>query len=298
MPTRYVNPRNDLIFKRIFGEHPELLKSFLNALLPLSDDAQIESLEYLACEQIPAAPWRNKTAIVDVKCKDLQGRIFLVEMQMLWSNSFQQRVLFEASHAYVKQLKVGVGYDCLQPVYALALTNTVFMPGTERYNHHYPFVCVQDTQQIIKGMEFVFVEIPKFKPATTQDKRITVLWMRFMSEVGTETEQTIDPELADHPLISQALKITEQAGLSEAELEAYNAFEDKARLDGLYARDALNEGRAQGKADALQRLLTRKFGVLPSEISTKIAAASVAQIDRWFDAAIDGTSLDAVFSAR
>jgi predicted transposase/invertase (TIGR01784 family) len=263
--TRYVNPRNDLIFKRIFGDHKELLISFLNALLPLADDAQIESLEYLPCEQIPQAPWRDKTAIVDVKCLDAQGRIFLVEMQMLWSNSFQQRVLFEASHAYVKQLKVGVNYNSLQPVYALALTNTIFVRDSPRYNHHYKFVCVHDTQQIIKGMEFVFVEIPKFKAASTQDKRMTILWMRFMSEVGTEVEQTIDAELTSHPLIEQALKITEQASLTEAELEAYHAREDKARLDALYAIDARSEGKAEGKAELIKAL--RANGMSLEQIS-------------------------------
>lgn len=28
---RYLDPKNDLTFKKIFGEHPHLLKSFLNA---------------------------------------------------------------------------------------------------------------------------------------------------------------------------------------------------------------------------------------------------------------------------
>jgi predicted transposase/invertase (TIGR01784 family) len=256
-PIRYVNPKNDLIFKRIFGDHPELLKSFLNALLPLADDAQIERLEYVPCEQIPEAPWRNKTAILDVKCRDEQGRIFLVEMQMLWSNSFQQRVLFEASHAYVKQLKVGQNYDLLEPVYALALTNKIFLPHTERYNHHYQFVCVQDTQQIINGMEFVFVEIPKFKASSTLDKRMTILWMRFMSEVGTETEQTIDAELANDPLIEQALRISERASLTEAELEVYHAREDKARVEELYAIDARKEGKAEGLAEGKAAGLAR-----------------------------------------
>jgi hypothetical protein len=29
----YLDPKNDLPFKKIFGEHPDLLKSFLNALM-------------------------------------------------------------------------------------------------------------------------------------------------------------------------------------------------------------------------------------------------------------------------
>ena len=32
---KYLNPRADLTFKRIFGEHPDLVISLLNALLPL-----------------------------------------------------------------------------------------------------------------------------------------------------------------------------------------------------------------------------------------------------------------------
>jgi hypothetical protein len=33
--AHYLDPKNDFIFKRIFGEHPDLLISFLNALMPL-----------------------------------------------------------------------------------------------------------------------------------------------------------------------------------------------------------------------------------------------------------------------
>ncbi|MDR2763613.1 MAG: Rpn family recombination-promoting nuclease/putative transposase, partial [Tannerella sp.] len=36
--ARYLDPKNDLIFKRIFGTHPHLLTSFLNALMPLPPD--------------------------------------------------------------------------------------------------------------------------------------------------------------------------------------------------------------------------------------------------------------------
>jgi hypothetical protein len=35
---KYLNPKADLTFKKIFGEHPRLVISLLNALLPLQDD--------------------------------------------------------------------------------------------------------------------------------------------------------------------------------------------------------------------------------------------------------------------
>ena len=42
---RYLDPKNDFTFKRIFGEHPDLLISFLNALMPLEENQLIESVE-------------------------------------------------------------------------------------------------------------------------------------------------------------------------------------------------------------------------------------------------------------
>ena len=42
---RYLDPKNDLTFKKIFGQHPHLLKSFLNAVMPLAEGKKIVSLE-------------------------------------------------------------------------------------------------------------------------------------------------------------------------------------------------------------------------------------------------------------
>ena len=76
--SRYLDPKADVVFKKIFGEHPHLLISFLNAVLPLPSDSPIVSLTYLPTEQIPAIPEFKRT-IADVKCTDAQKRIFIVE---------------------------------------------------------------------------------------------------------------------------------------------------------------------------------------------------------------------------
>jgi hypothetical protein len=51
--SRYLDPKNDLIFKKIFGHHPDLLKRFLNAVLPLPQDCVIEKTTYLTPESVP-----------------------------------------------------------------------------------------------------------------------------------------------------------------------------------------------------------------------------------------------------
>ena len=128
---KYLDPKADLTFKKVFGEHPDLVISLLNALLPLDKpEEEVQSIEYLPAELVPDNPLR-KNSIVDVRCKDARGRQFIVEMQMVWSKEFQNRVLFNASKAYVRQLDKSNDYDLLQPVYSLNLVNDIFEPDME-----------------------------------------------------------------------------------------------------------------------------------------------------------------------
>ena len=46
MAKKYLDPKADLTFKRVFGEHKELLISFLNALLPLPQGKEIIDIQY------------------------------------------------------------------------------------------------------------------------------------------------------------------------------------------------------------------------------------------------------------
>ena len=138
---------------------------------------------------VPETPL-HKNTIVDVRCRDNEGRYFLVEMQMLWTDSFTQRILFNASKAYVRQLGSGQQYNFLQPVYSLNLVDTVFDHETDHFYHHYQIVNLENSEEKIEGLEFVLVELPKFKPATLGQERLQVLWLRFMTEINEQLEQT------------------------------------------------------------------------------------------------------------
>ena len=58
------------------------------------------------------------------------------------------------------------------------------------------------------------------------------------------------------------------------------------------------EGRAEGRADSLTELLEHRFGQLPEAVLSLIASASQAELVTWFKAALDATSLVAVFEGH
>ena len=254
---RYLDPKADLTFKKVFGEHPDLVISFLNALLPFeSEEEEITWVEYLNPELVPMNPLR-KDSIVDVRCRDRAGRQFIVEMQMMWTSAYKQRVLFNASKAYVSQLDRGGNYDLLQPVYSLNLVNDTFSES-EAYYHDYRIVEVAETKEVIEGLRFIFIELPKFTPKNYGDKKMQVLWLRYLTEIGEQTREA-PQELLANPDINKAVTQLEESAFSSAQLLGYDKFWDMVSTAKMQisssqreAREkGLAEGRAEGRAEGL-----------------------------------------------
>jgi len=57
----------------------------------------------------------------------------------------------------------------------------------------------------------------------------------------------------------------------------------------------LKQGIEKGEMLALQKLLAKRFGAIPFDITAQIANASLDQIEHWFDKAIDADTLTDVF---
>jgi len=246
---KYLDPKNDLTFKKIFGQHPHLLKSFLNAMLPLPAGSVVESLEYLPADLAPENPLM-KYSIVDVRCKDNRGRQFIVEMQMHWTTGFMQRVLFNASKAYVRQLDKSYKYESLQPVYALSLVNEIFEPEKDEYYHHYQIVNLLDTGRQLEGLEFI--ELPKFKAKNLTEKRLQVLWLRFLTEIDESTTNA-PQDLIDSAEISEALDNLKTSAFTKAELEAYDKYWDSVRTEKTLQAGYYNKGLTEGEQIGIKK---------------------------------------------
>ena len=250
---RYLNPLNDLTFRKVFGEHSELAISFLNAMLPLSDDELIESLEYVDPDLLPATPTK-KNSIVDVRCKDAQGRTFIVEMQMYWTSGFLQRVTFNTSKAYFDPLKRGEDYTLLKPVYSLNLIaddKDHGLPPDEFY-HYYRIVHHKHNDSIIDGFHMVFVELSKYKPQNPTEKEMMNLWMRFLTEID-EKVRVAPKELLDNPYVNDALKLLEESAFSDEELYHYDMIYDAISTEKTLMNGKWREGLEKGREEGLQR---------------------------------------------
>ncbi len=276
MAGKYLNPKADLTFKLVFGEHADLMRSLLNALLPLDSDGQITSVEYATPEMVPENPGK-KNSIVDVRCTDQKGRQFIVEMQLHWNEEFKQRVILNASKAVVKQLDEGEDYTLIQPVYSLNFINEgKFQPDTNEFYHDYAIVNVEHSDRIIEGLRFIFVELPKFKPQSIAEKKMAVLWLRFLTEISEATEEA-PVELLENEDTRKALSIVEKSAMTEGQLYAYEQFWDAVVNERVLIRGGYKQGVAETNRKNARNL--KKLGVDIDTIS-QATGLTVEEIDK------------------
>lgn len=283
MAGKYLDPKADLTFKLVFGEHKDLVMSLLNALLPLEPDGMITSVEYLPSEMVPENPGK-KDSVVDVRCKDQKGRQFIVEMQLYWNQYFKSRVLLNASKAVVKQLKEGEGYNLIQPVYCLNLINDIgFESDPDEFYHDYAIVNVAHSDRIIEGLRFVFVELPKFKPESIAEKKMAVLWLRFLTEINKKTQEA-PAELLENEQTRKALSLVEKSAMSEEQLYAYDKFwmtitDEEGFLEARYYK-GMEKGRAEGKDEANHENARKMKSLgMPVEVIAQVTGLTIKEIE-------------------
>jgi predicted transposase/invertase (TIGR01784 family) len=274
--TRFLDPRSDIVFKRIFGEHPEILCEFLNGMLPFEDESEfITSLEYLPGEQVPDIPL-IKNSIVDVRCNDAKGRQFIVEMQMAWTNAFLQRVLFNASKAYVRQLEKGELYDALCPVYGLSILDDTFDNDSDSYYHDYRIVEVGNPEKVLEGLRLVFIELPKYRENSPKEARqLRWAWLKFLKEAasagkqGYPTAEEFREQVGITAPLRQAIAISEECGFTPLQLERYDAFWDAVSRERTLMSGKFAEGEARGEAKGLLKAAAgmKTLGIDPAVIA-------------------------------
>lgn len=290
MKGKYLSPKADLTFKLVFAEHKDLMMSLLNALLPLAEDAPITYIEY---ENPELAHERKdgKNSIVDVRCKDSQGRHFLVEMQMNWDDEFKKRVIMNASKAVMKQVGRAELFTLIQPVFSLNLLNAKMKgEAPDEFYHDYAILNVDHPECSLDYLRFVFVELPKFQPRNILEKKMAVLWLRFLTEINEDTE-TAPAELLENAEISKALSIVEKSAMTEGQLYAYERFWDEVNMAHVLKessyKEGMEKGMAEGRAEATAKAMQEKSEAVrkmkaknyPLEDIAEITGLSVEDIE-------------------
>ncbi|MGI9214416.1 MAG: Rpn family recombination-promoting nuclease/putative transposase, partial [Gammaproteobacteria bacterium] len=137
MLSKFLNPKNDLAFKRIFGNerNKDILIHFLNDIFSFNDNP-IKEVTFLKSNQDPEIA-ALRESIVDVLCSNTIGDKFIVEMQVDKEPGFTKRAQYYAAKTYIEQRDKGITYPNLKQVTFLAITDFKLFPKKKSYLCHH-----------------------------------------------------------------------------------------------------------------------------------------------------------------
>jgi predicted transposase/invertase (TIGR01784 family) len=248
---KYLDPKNDVAFKRLFGteKNKEILVNFLNDVLCRSNI--IEEVEFLPTINIPDSA-EQRVSIVDVMCRDKAGVKFIIEMQVVSTLEYLKRAQYYAARAYVGQRTKEVKYKDLKEVIFLAICNQTILPEHEHYISYHVMLEQTTNKNHLKDFSYTFIELEKFNKSAEALSSQLDKWIYFFKHA--EEGDIFPQQLMKDEHIHQALDEMKSFNWSEEELLAYEhvEYEHYAYIGNMAL--AKEEGKIEGKIEIAKKL--------------------------------------------
>lgn len=293
-----LDPKNDFVFKRLFGSAPHLLADLINAVR--SGEAPVQVVEVLN-PRIEPAELSGKFIVLDVLARDDAGRLFNIEMQVRRHADWPLRSAYYLARTLANQLQGGDAYAELQPVIGIHLMDfELFVQDQAHWrfelrDHRHTEVVLTSSLQLH------LIELPKAdrqRRGSGQADAPPVLadWVAYFEHWQEEAVMNA----ITHKPIQQALQhLQDLSADEEARRLAFvreRALRDEKSELGAARREGIQIGESRGRAALLARLLSLKFGPLAEATQQRLQQANEAQLDAWAERILSAQSLTDVFA--
>ena len=254
LTSKFLNPKNDYAFKRIFGtrKNKDILIHFLNDMLNFSGKNAIIDVTFLKNDQDPEIDAAKQSA-VDVLCTDELGKHYIVEMQVAKGKGFEKRAQYYAAKAYGGQLMEREKYSQLKEIIFIAITDFVMFPDKTQYKSDHVILDKATYSHDLKDFSFTFLELPKFNKTIDELHTITEKWAYFFKHADATHEEDLVKLIGSDDVMKRAYDELNRFYWTPQELARYER-EAKNEMDFIAIRDQnIAEGEALGivKGEAL-----------------------------------------------
>ncbi|PKQ70659.1 Rpn family recombination-promoting nuclease/putative transposase [Raineya orbicola] len=252
-----VNPKIDLVFKKLFGseENKDILLSLINAILP--EYQQIADLTLKNPYNVSDYA-EGKLSILDIKAEDENGNLYDIEMQIRGSEFYGKRTLYYWAKIFGSQLdyqteeeiqkkeKKGKSYIDLNKCIVISLMDFDFFDDNR---YHRCFILkdreTNETHTDLDYLDLYFVELQKFEKVHKEVKTALDRWIKFLNYADLYSKENLPPELAEMEAIRKASEKLEIMYFDKKEREYY---------EGQYKRYLDEYSRIQEEVDKIVKM--------------------------------------------
>lgn len=273
---KFVDIKNDIAFRKIFGNEnkKEILISFLNAVLELPKGKKINKVEIKNPYQLPEIK-DLKSSILDVRATDERNISYIVEMQVEELEGFDNRVQYYTAKQYSSQINKGDEYPKLNQVIFIGILDFIFFEDDDDYITRHRTVNIKTQKSTLNGMEYNFIELPKFIKELRGIKTLVDKWIYFIK--NAENLNVIPADLKDEGL-KHAYEDADRHNWTKEELEAYHYAEMRRQDEKGKTDVAVRKGIEKAIEETVIELFKNNVDIVIIAKSTKLAVKQVTEI--------------------
>ena len=247
MSREIVKCKTDVVFKKLFTENFDVLKSFLSDILEIPyesiTDIVIENSEILPDEM------DGKFTRFDMKLT-VDDKLVNVEMQVINHGDFRERSLYYWAQRYGRQLKKGQLYTELHPTISINIVN-FSMFKAKSYCSEYTMANLETGEILTNKCKMYFFELPKLdKTYDANDRKKS--WMQLINSESEEeldmlTQQTAAPGIQRGAIILR--EYSEDEMLRRMSERSEERLRNELSAMQYWKTEGFTLGRAEGRAE-------------------------------------------------
>ncbi|MBF0180584.1 MAG: Rpn family recombination-promoting nuclease/putative transposase [Magnetococcales bacterium] len=302
----------------------EVLEGLLSELL-MTDVKIVEILESESNKENHLDKYNR----VDMKVKNSQNEIILIELQFEREHDYLQRLVYATSKTVTEHLAEGDAYSKVPKVISISILYFDLGQGTDYIYHgttSFRGLHTNDELQLNEGQkglfhrqsvqaifpEFYLIRVNRFDEVARNSLDEWIYFLKTgdiredFTARGLQKAKAVldilqlpeDERLAyeryqdDLHFQASMVESTWGAGMMEGEKRGIQIGEQRGEQRGR------QEGEQIGEAKILMRQLQRRFGAVPAWANEKIAKATSLSLEEWSLRVLDAQSLEAVFADR
>ena len=251
-----LDPKSDVTFKKVFGEHKKICMAFLNAILNLPEP--IVEVFYLSNELHLEFEKGNNT-IMDIHCIDDMGKPFIVELQMIFFSSILKPTIFSMAKLTSRQIEFGQDFNTMIPSYSINILVKSAFQDLNDYKNSFKLTNLKNLEHIIGDVELLYIELEKWKKLDRFDEEnVLDHWLKYFTDPAFYTNLSKE-DIEKYGFVVDATKFLESSFYSIAELDAHDRQLDMMRthnyVKSVALEQGLKEGIEQGEKIALDKVI-------------------------------------------
>ena len=278
------NLKNDIIFTAFFARkgNEEYLIDFLQSILKI-EIKKIKIREEVNLEKLSVG---EKGGRLDIQAELNEGTIVNIEMQMKNLHNIENRTTLYGAKVLAREEARGKNYNDIKNVIMINILNYELTEFKEYVSETVVVLDKHREYEIIKGMKWYFIELPKFRKAHPNMDETLNQWLAFIDDndrgkikMAEKKNKTLEKARKEMTYLTGDEEIRRLAELREKWEMDWNSSMDYSKREGI--KEGKKEGIKEGaKEKNLENAKKMKEEKIPTETIMRITGLTKEEIEK------------------